>query len=217
MWGTLSFSFKVFGRKSVKNIVHDLEKGLRASPVLSLSSERDRKTLHVAGTNSEVQKQPVSPFPWHVLTCLEPHSSEWWECGLSQFQADFYHSPESCLIPGAVLHPAICGSISLPPLRCSDMQLDLVCLQDCFKLALFWPFFCLAGTLRILWSHPQPQPLDSPIIPFFFGVFPACLPGTSPEKEKLSGLSSHTLSGDVCVLSFLGHNTKGADWEEPSV
>ena len=38
----------------MKNIVHDLEKGLRASPVLSLSSERDRKTLHVAGTNSEV-------------------------------------------------------------------------------------------------------------------------------------------------------------------
>ena len=28
----------------MKNIVHGPEKGLRASPVLSLSSERDRKT-----------------------------------------------------------------------------------------------------------------------------------------------------------------------------
>ena len=150
--------------------------------------------------NRDITRLPV---PWLVLTCLEPHSSEWWKYGLRQLQADFYHSPESCLPPGPVLHLGICVSISLPPLRCRDMQLDLVCLQDYSKLALFWPFLCLAGTLRILWSHPQPQPLDTPIIPFFSGVFPACLSGASPEKDAQdpSGLSSHTPWGCVCVWS----------------
>lgn len=48
----------------------------------------------------------------------------------------------------------------------------------------------------------------------------SCLPFWSFSRERCSGSLwsqlPHTVGMCVCVVSFLGHNTKGAVWEEPS-